>query len=186
MGMWHKHSRPIDRAVRDLDRQIVAVRRQIRELSQPGASEAFVTSGGTTSGTDGSSATDTAASFFRQMLSPTKKCVVPSYHARRDLLDIGAEPLRELEAEPVVSGKKPDQGMYSSSEKPAETRTTGTTVTQSTNAPSAQEKLAHYLSAGSIKTYKPLKRAQRQARNRFLMWIGLSFLALWLIYVVVR
>lgn len=186
MAMWRKRPRPIDRAVQELDRQITAVQRRIRDLSQQDAREAAVAAGAAGTRAQAVTATDAVTSFFRQILSPPKKTVAPSYHARRDLFDIGAEPLRELEAEAVVSGKKPDQALFSSSEKPADTRTTGTILTQSADGPSAQEKLAHYLSAGSIKTYKPLKRVRRQARNRFLMWMGLSLLALWLIYVVAR
>ena len=60
------------------------------------------------------------------------------------------------------------------------------TATQIDCSTKPQEKLAHYLSAGSIKSYKPLKHVQRQTRNRFFMWLGLSLIALWFIYAVVR
>ena len=62
----------------------------------------------------------------------------------------------------------------------------GSRVAQQQYVLPPQQKLAAYLGAGSIKTYKPIKRAQRLARNRFLMWLGLSFVALWVIWFVIR
>jgi hypothetical protein len=48
-------------------------------------------------------------------------------------------------------------------------------------------KLMQYLAPGSIKSYRPpLKHVQRQTRNRFFTWMGLSCVVLWVIYVVVR
>ena len=54
-------------------------------------------------------------------------------------------------------------------------------------APKAEEKLAIYISAGSLKGFKrPLRTEQRKNRNRFFMWLGLSFFALWIIWFVIR
>jgi hypothetical protein len=187
MGKWRQQSRPIDRAVRDLDRQIAAVQKQIRQLSQSDARDVPApATGAAAAANPETSAMDSVTGFVRQMLSPTKKSVAPSYHAGRDLLDIGAEPLRDLEAEPSAPARKPDPDLYSNPERPVELRAIGAGLAPVTDAPSAQEKLAQYLSAGSIKTYRPLKHVQRQARNRFFMWIGLSCLALWLLYAMLR
>jgi hypothetical protein len=47
-------------------------------------------------------------------------------------------------------------------------------------------RLARYLSAGSFRNQKPLRHVERRARNRFIMWLGLSFTALWLVYLVIN
>ena len=49
------------------------------------------------------------------------------------------------------------------------------------------QNLGRYLAAGSFKIPKPtLKRVQRETRNRFFMWLGLSAIVIWLIVVVIR
>jgi|YelNatPaOPRAMG01_1025707.scaffolds.fasta_scaffold20402_2 hypothetical protein len=52
--------------------------------------------------------------------------------------------------------------------------------------PAAKEpdKLAHYLGAGSVRSFA--RRPARATRHRFFLWVGLSLAVLWLIYVVVR
>lgn len=45
-------------------------------------------------------------------------------------------------------------------------------------------RLADYLGAGSVKTFKPLKHVQRRQRQQFYIWLGLGFavvLFLWLV-----
>ena len=54
-------------------------------------------------------------------------------------------------------------------------------------APSAGGKLGQYLASASHRPPKPqLKHVQRENRHRFYLWLGLSFVAVWLIYAVVR
>ena len=127
--------------------------------------------------------------FVKDMLTPPPKgTAAPSYRTQRELFDVGAEPLKDLEAEPIAFAQKPTSDLHSNNHRTVDSKVIGApaAATQIDCSTKPDEKLAHYLSAGSIKTYKPLKRVQRQTRNRFFMWIGLSFVALWLIYAVVR
>ena len=56
-----------------------------------------------------------------------------------------------------------------------------------TSTTSAGGKLGQYLASASIRPPKPqLKHVLRENRNRFYLWLGLSFVAVWLIYAVVR
>jgi hypothetical protein len=89
-----------------------------------------------------------------------------------------------LEAEPIAFACKPEPDLFASGTR--KTPTTSTAALESAEVVPPQKKLAHYLGAGSIKSYKPLKHAQRQARNRFFMWLGLSFVALWVIWFIIR
>jgi len=82
--------------------------------------------------------------------------------------------VKELEAEPIAFAKKPEHDLFAHplrlGTRPSRARRPG-----NRQVVPPQEKLAHYLGAGSIRSYKPLKRVQRQTRNRFFMWLGLSF-----------
>jgi hypothetical protein len=180
MSLWRKRSRPIDRSVAELEQQIAAVEKQIRQQTGkpvPGAA-------GTEPRTGVAAMSESVANFVKEMLVPPKKTVAPSYRARKDLFDVDAEPLKELEADAVAFARKPEPDLFSNAAQVAHASQPASTATAV--SPVSQEKLAHYLSAGSIRTYRPLKRTQRQTRNRFFMWVGLSFAAFWLIYVVVR
>ncbi len=188
MGMrFHsKRSDPIDRAINDLDHQIASVQRQLRAMSNdraPSRSPSDARGTGFSVGT--------MSQFVKGILSPSD---VPTKddRARNDLFDVGAEPLKELEAEPIAFAHKPEPDLFANSSAVAPPAAAYSMPTGSAPAlETAQvvpprEKLAHYLGAGSIKSYKPLKRVQRQTRNRFFMWLGLSFVALWIIWFVIR
>lgn len=178
MAMRRKTARPVDRAVDELDRQIAELQKQVRQLEhKPGGND------GAESLPNQPAVAEKVAGFVKHMLAPSRKPTAPSPRARADLFDAGNEPLRDLEAEEVTFGRKPDPDLFSHD---TDTGTEPGGVAAATTAPEATEKLTRYLSAGSIKTYKPLKRAQRQTRNRFFMWLGLSFVAFWVIYIVVR
>jgi hypothetical protein len=183
-----KRGDPIDRAISDLDHQIATVQRQLRELS---SDPARTTSAGQSAGNArhaAASPTEKVTRFVKDILAPSDDATTADHRARRDLFDVPAEPLKELEAEPIAFAHKPEPDLFATATAAA----TSTTPVSSTAAlETAQvvppgEKLAHYLGAGSIKSYKPLKRAQRQLRNRFFMWLGLSFVALWIIWFVIR
>jgi hypothetical protein len=173
MALWRKTSRPVDRVVGDLDRQIAALQKQMRQLTHEPAQRPA---------TGESSVVDSVGGFFKRIATPEKKPLAPSYRSIPDLFDGGNGPLKGLEADTVAFARKTDPDLIPHVTNPGGGTASGTTVTSA----QTQEKLVHYLSAGSIKTYKPLKRAQRQTRNRFLMWLGLSFVTFWIIYVVVR
>ena len=175
MSFRRKSADPIDRAIDDLDRQIATLQRQLREMgTQPGGgpeprrSEAPVQS---------------FTRFVKGVLAPPRRSTDSLSRAREDLFDVKAEPLKELEAEPIAFANRPEPDLF--------TRAPGAVPASATALETAQvvpphEKLAHYLGAGSIKSYKPLKHVQRKNRNRFFMWMGLSLVALWIIWFVIR
>jgi hypothetical protein len=172
-----KHADPIDRAISDLDQQIATVQRQLRKASNDPARA-------------GQSAppspAQTVTRFVKDILAPPSRAASPTYRTREDLFDGSAEPLRELEAEPIAFGQKTAPDLFTNSAPAGRSASTGTAALETAQVVPPQEKLAHYLGAGSIRSYKPLKRVRRQTRNRFFMWLGLSFLALWIIWFVIR
>jgi hypothetical protein len=172
MALRRNTSRPVDRAVDELDRQIAELQKQLRRLEHQPASDA-----GTDAPVNRTASLERVAGFIKNTMSPVKRPLVS--RTRADLFDVGTEPLKELEADAVASARRPDADLFA--------HITGAGQGGAlAAAPEATEKLTRYLSAGSIKTYKPLKHVQRRARNRFFVWLGLSFVAFWIIYVVVR
>jgi hypothetical protein len=166
-----RHADPIDRAVHDLDDQIANLQREMRELN------------------DGPPAPSKAATFAQRL----KDVIMPPRHipnsfnrSRQDLFDVGAEPLKELEAEPIAFAQRVEPDLFAAPSASATGIYTGTGALEIAQVFPPKEKLAAYLGAGSIKTYKPLKRVQRQTRNRFFMWLGLSLVVLWIIWFVIR
>ena len=184
MPLHWKHPDPIDRAISDLDQQIATVQRQMREVTSGPAR------GGGIRRRDVTAPEQTSAGsfikFVKGMLAPGNRELGLSDRVRQDLFDINAEPLKELEAEPIAFANKPDPDLFAHPSSPVSTAVTGTAALEIAQVVRPQEKLAAYLGAGSIRSYKPLKRVQRQTRNRFFMWLGLSFFALWIIWFVIR
>jgi hypothetical protein len=184
MPLRWKQPDPIDRAISDLDQQIATVQRQMREVTSSPAR------GGGIGRKDMTTPVQTSAGgfikFVKGMLVPGNREVGASNRVRQDLFDINAEPLKELEAEPIAFANKPDPDLFAHPSSPVSTAVTGTAALEIAQVVPPQEKLAAYLGAGSIRSYKPLKRVQRQTRNRFFMWLGLSFFALWIIWFVIR
>jgi hypothetical protein len=179
MAFRRKSADPIDRAIVDLDRQIATVQRQLRQMeTQPGRALEHRQTGAASP-----VPAQTFAKFVKNVLAPPKRTVDPSFRERQDLFDVSAEPLKDLEAEPIAFAKKPEPDLFAH----APGTTAGPVAALETaQVVPPQDKLAHYLGAGSIKSYKPLRRVQRQTRNRFFMWLGLSFVALWIIWFVIR
>ena len=175
MAIRFKRGDPIERAISDLDQQIATVQRQMREASN----------GSEHAGASSASPARTVTKFVKDMLAPPKRTASSKAQARQDLFDVVAEPLKELEAEPIAFGQKHEPDLFTQAAL-ATGACASTTALESAQVVPQQEKLAHYLGAGSIKCYKPLKRAQRQARNRFFVWLGLSCVALWVIWFVIR
>jgi hypothetical protein len=184
MRLRSKRGDPIDRAISDLDHQIATVQRQLRELTNDPARRVHPDS---EVGAAASPA-EKVTRFVKGILSPSEDAAAAANRARQDLFDVAAEPLKELEAEPIAFAHKPEPDLFATATATATSTTpiTGTAALETAQVVPPHEKLAHYLGAGSIKTYKPLKRAQRRLRNRFFMWLGLSFVALWIIWFVIR
>jgi hypothetical protein len=186
MAFRLKRADPINRAISDLDQQIAALQRQMRETANPPmrAGEARPVAPNTAA--SARSAAQTVAQFLKDMLTTSKRATGPSYHARQDLFDVTADPLKDLEAEPIAFARKPEPDLFANAPAPGNVVAAGTSALETAQVVPPQEKLAHYLGAGSIKSYKPLRRVQRQTRNRFFMWVGLAFVALWIILFVIR
>ena len=162
MGFWRKQSaNPIDRAVDELEQQIALLQEKVREAetSRRPPSPVAVKA-------------ESMTKFVKEMLTPPAKTTTSAYRPRRDLFD--AEPMKDLEAEPIAFAQPPEPDLFATPQK-------------IDCAPKQEEKLAIYMSAGSLKGFKkPLRVEQRRNRNRFFMWLGLSFVALWFIWAVVR
>jgi hypothetical protein len=188
MKSHSKRGDPIDRAIGDLNHQIATVQRQLRELSNDPARATSVGQSVADARHITVSPTTKVTRFVKGILSPSDDTTAAANRARQDLFDVAAEPLKELEAEPIAFAHKPEPDLFATTTATAThtTPTRGTAALETAQVVPPGEKLAHYLGAGSIKTYKPLKRAQRLNRNRFFMWIGLSCVALWIIWFVIR
>ena len=102
------------------------------------------------------------SNFLRRMLAPPEQRLAP--RPRHDLFELPVNPIQELADTPAILP-----------------------VAQPGLFPTARTKLAEYLASASVKPPKPqLKHVQRENRHRFYLWIGLSFVAVWLIIAVVR
>ena len=175
MAIHRKHADPIDRAIGVLDQKIATLQRQLREAQTKS------TPNGVEGGRFPIAPVQLVTQFVKNTLRPNRQPATNHSHSlRQDLFDVTAEPLKELEAEPIAFASRTEPDLF-----------TGESVAASGALETAEvvpphQKLAHYLGAGSIKSYKPLKHVQRQIRNRFFMWLGLSFAALWIIWFVIR
>ena len=186
MALRWKHPDPIDRAISDLDQQIATVQRQMRDTASGPARARGIRHMDATAGGQASVSVVTFVRFVKGVLALPKRELRTSDRVRQDLFDVSAEPLKELEAEPIAFAKKPEPDLFAHPSSPGSLAVAGTAALETAQVVPPQEKLAHYLGAGSIRSYKPLKRVQRQTRNRFFMWLGLSFFALWIIWFVIR
>jgi hypothetical protein len=179
MPFRRKHADPIDRAIDDLDHKIATLQRQLREMETKPAQALDRPQTNRLPSTP----VQVLSKFMRNMLLPTKRTTAPSHPLRQDLFDVNAEPLKDLEAEPIAFANKPEPDLFAGA---PDMPVGASVVLETAEVVPSHEKLAHYLGAGSIRSYKPLKHVQRQMRNRFFMWLGLSFAALWIIWFVIR
>jgi len=159
MSYWRQTDRPVDRAVQELNRQIAAVQKQQRALEHqksPGQRSS-----------PQNNLCSVVVDFFRRATAPHRRIETESF-------DVGDEPLKSLEAEPIPFACEPSHDLF------------GPVVPPAATPEKSASRLMQYLSTGSLRTYKPLKSEQRRQRNRFFMWLGLSLVALWILYVIVR
>ena len=168
MAFWRKeNTNPIDRAVEDLEQQIASLQQQVRTMETGERPPSPV-----------AATAESMTKFLKEILTPPSKGATDAaYKTRRNRLDTAADPMKDLEAEPIAFAPPTEPDLFTHAQ----------TATRIDCAPKPEEKLAIYMSAGSLKGFKkPLRLEQRQNRNRFFMWIGLSFAALWFIWAVVR
>lgn len=164
MAFWQKQKpNPIDRAVEDLEKQIATLQQQLRTAENGGKPQSPV-----------AARAESVTRLVKEALTPPSKKSVRQARPPRDLFDTTAEPLKDLEAEPIAFAQQPTADLFAATKR-------------IDCAPKPEEKLGLYISAGSLQGFKrPLRIEQRRNRNRFLMWIGLGFVALWFIWAVVR
>ena len=179
MPFRRKRADPIDRAIDDLDQRIATLQRQLRELETKPAQ----TPDQPQTSRLPRAPVQALTTFLSNLLRPVEPASKAHHPLRQDLFDASAEPLKDLEAEPIAFVNKPEPDLFASSPG---TPAGASAALETAQVVPSHEKLAHYLGAGSIKSYKPLKHVQRQMRNRFFMWLGLSFAALWIIWFVIR
>ena len=191
MAGWHKREQPVDRAVRELEQKLASVRREIRQLADPTATPPATPSGfavrrpeprsgAAASGGEG------VTGFVRRMLQPTGKDVPVTYRSRRDLFDVADRAVTQLELDPLTQPATAEPDLFN-----AAAQTAAGAVTLPGKSPTERlvargTKLMDYLSAGSIRSYKPLRCVQREERNRFFAWMGVAAAAVFLIWVIVR
>lgn len=160
MASRRKEIKPVDRALADVQHQIETLERQLRAADTTTAPPGHV---------------DALKKFVKEMLTPPAKQPLPvSSRGQRAVPDVETNPMQDLEADaiPFVRHHEPD--LFTHARQPAV-------------AGVPDDTLGKLLAAGSVRPPKPtLKREQRETRNRFFMWLGLSLVALWLIIVVVR
>lgn len=166
-----RRGHPIDRAIHDLDHQIANLQRQVRDLDNDSSPPSMA---------------ETFARRVKHVLVPPRRAADSSTRARQDLFDVGAEPLKELEAEPIAFAQRAEPDLFTQASAAVGGVISGNAALETAQVVPPQQKLAHYLGAGSIRSYKPLKHVRRQTRNRFFMWLGLSFVVLWIIWFVIR
>lgn len=182
MGLRVKREQPVDRAVRELEQEIARVKRELRRAEQgpppaahPAAPAAAVPD-----------TPDTMTRFVKKMLAPAAREVQPSYRVRNDLFDVADTPLEQLELEPIAFGDRAaaEPDLFHAADRDGAAAASDGAHGERQSA--GGSKLVQYLSTGGIRSYKPLRRVQREERNRFFAWLGLAGAALWLLYVIVR
>jgi len=146
--------------IKPVDRALADVSRQIETVERQLRAMGHATSAPATL------PRQAAGNFLQRLLTPPSKR--PIMRPRRDLFDPPVNPLHELDDAPVamsVPGGQPE--LFS--------------------ATNAGGKLGQYLVSAGLRPPKPqLKHVQRENRHRFYLWLGLSCVAVWLIYAVVR
>lgn len=111
-----------------------------------------------------------ANGFIKSILTPPEP-TAPQRPARR-VPEIEINPVSELDPEPLPFVRREEPDLFTA---------------RPNNATPPGDKLARLLGVGALQGYKPqLKRVERETRHRFLKWLGLSIVALWLIYAWLR
>ncbi len=202
MSRWQrKPEQPLDRAMREVEDDLARIKRELRSAaSTPAMAErpAARPARGRRRKPHAAapaSVTDAVGTFMKQMLRPASRNQAPTYRTQHDLFDVAGTPTQQLEMDEFAFGDAPGDAVElpepagRAAAAPETERTAGAarpSAAPASRDPNQSSKLVHYLSAGGIRSYKPLRRVQREDRNRFFTWIAMAGVAVWLLYVVIR
>jgi hypothetical protein len=127
---------------------------------------------------EGSGPSRSEIGFTKKLLSISNGIPTQSPQKGRALPDEIADPLNDLGAGAQFSrsGKQPE--LFSVSQQ--------STVTEPAKPATRESKLARYLEAGRVESSIPLRRVQRETRNKFWMWLVLGLIVVLFICIVVR
>lgn len=144
--------------IKPVDRALADVSRQIETV------ERQLRAMGHATNTPATAPRKTVRNVFWDFLKPPARR--PVVRSRHDLFDAPVNPLGELDDAPVALPVAQPELF---------------------TATNAGGKLGEYLASASLRPPKPqLRRVQSENRHRFYLWLGLSCVAVWLIYAVVR
>src|SRR5664280_948647 len=108
MPFRRKHADPIDRAIGDLDQQIATLQRQLREIESNPTGALDQPPAGWLS----PSPAQALLKFVRNTILPSNRANNPSNPLRQHLFDVNAEPLKDLEAEPIAFAKRTEPDLF--------------------------------------------------------------------------
>jgi hypothetical protein len=177
MSLFTKPKNPVDRAIQQLERELSAVRKQARQIEEARPDEHPASTQPSRVTRQLKPSSPTMNSFVSQMLGAKSGDTKPSYRTTVDFFD-GANSADELVNDAAVVSRDAEPDLF------AHTTKSRSEPALPDRDAEGQPKLARYLSAGTFRNQKPLRHVERRARNQFLMWIGLSAIALWLVYFV--
>lgn len=153
MNWLGKAPTPVDRALREVERELAAVQKQIRMQT-----------------------------LAQQLATAQQRAASPAPPAPRraspdtDVLDVAGGTLPETCDGMLALPQPAEPDLFS--------RRMSTAAAQ---RPAANDgRFGRYLGAGLQRGRRPLRHQERENRNRFFWWVGLSGVALWLLYVLVR
>jgi hypothetical protein len=108
MAFWQKQKEnPIDRAVGDLEKQIATLQRQLRTAETSGKPQSPV-----------AAKAESVTRLVKEALTPpSKRSPRPAGRSPRDLFDTTAEPLKDLEAEPIAFAQQPAPDLFAATKR---------------------------------------------------------------------
>jgi hypothetical protein len=168
MAAWRKRATPVDRCVVELNERMAAVQRRIRALEER-ANPSTAEQGAPAQSENG---------FANRVLSILEQIPAPSPQNGHALPDEIADPLKDLGAGATNYGSGAQPELFTVAPR--------SLVTEPSKPADRGSKLARYLEAIRVESSIPIRRVQRETRNRFWMWLVLGLIVVAFICIVVR